>query len=119
MKRRGFNVSTAALAAAAFLRDVALGAEEGALTGELTTVVETLLPFGRPGFPDVTSADVAGRIDVLFKLSTDQIFAGPLHGFADVASFPRGTDPLFAAELNFAPEVDIIELAKRDAAEFD
>lgn len=119
MKRRGFIVSTTALAAAAFLRDVALGAEGTTMAGELAPVVETLLPFGTPGFPDVASAEVVGRIDAIFKLSTDPIFAGSLHGFSDVASFPTGTDRLFAAESTFAPGIDIKELAKHDAATFD
>jgi hypothetical protein len=118
MRRKGFIASATAFAAAAFLRDVTLAAQGDGTAGELSAVVETLFPFDAIGFPRVTSAQLAARIDAIFSLSADPVFTGSLHGFGDVAAFSAGATPLFAAERAFLPAAHIDVLVTRDATSF-
>jgi hypothetical protein len=118
LRRSAFLSSASALAPAAFLRDVALAAEDDALKADLVPLVETLLPFGAPSFPPVRSAALVHRIDDLFKLDGSQIFQASLRGFSSLAAFAAGAQELFAAERAAVPDADGRVLLARDGAAF-
>lgn len=119
MNRAAFvRSSGAAAAAAAFLRSVALGAERGGLIEELTPLVKSILPFGTDGFPAVRAEVLVGRMGTLFGLDGDPVFLGSLAAFSEVASFPVGSDTLFAAERAAGDDVDVASLTLSDARAF-
>jgi hypothetical protein len=118
MVRRLTFVSTlAAAAAGAYLREVALADTLGG-TATLTSVIETLLPFGAAGFPLVSSDTVAQRVDSLFHLSESPAFAGSLATFSRLSEFSAGNGALFAIEQQTIPEVDVARAAAADALAF-
>lgn len=118
MNRIAFIGSGAAMVAAAFLRDVSLAAEGDTAGLELTSLVETLLPFGTSTFPPIPSAAVVQRINGLFKLTESPVFQASLRGFSSLALFSTGQNQLFAAERLISPEGDAHELIRHDAAAF-
>ena len=118
MKRTAFIGSGAALVAAAFLRDVSLAAEDDSAGLDLTSLVETLLPFGTAAFPAIPSTEIVQRLDGLFRLNESAVFQASLRGFSSLALFSTGQDQLFGAESAISPESDPRELIRRDAAAF-
>lgn len=119
MNRAVFVRSTGAtVAAAAFLRSVAIGAEVGQLATQLTPLVKSMLAFGADGFPDVEAEAVVGRIGALFELDGSSVFLGSLAAFSDVASFSTGSGALFTAESAAAVGVNVTALARSDARAF-
>jgi hypothetical protein len=95
-----------------------MAAEIDSVGPELQPVVETLLPFGSPAFPAISSAAIVQRLDELFKLSDNPVFQASLRGFSSLALFSTGQSRLFAAERAMAPGADPNELTRRDAAAF-
>ncbi len=118
MRRFAFLSSAAALAAAAFLQDVALAAEGDSVSAELAPLVETLLPFGTLSFPAVQRDTLVQRIDGLFKLESSPVFRASLRGFSELRTFSAGANQLFAAEKAAVPEADLKELTTIDATAF-
>lgn len=110
--------SAAAVAAAAFLRSVALGAEVGQATAQLTPMVKTMLAFEADGFPAVRAEQLVARMIALFDLDGSLAFVSSLAAFSDVASFSRGNNALFTAERAATAGVDVVALAASDARAF-
>ena len=113
MNRTGFISSIGAVAAVAFLKNVALaGVSEGPAL--MTPLVETLLPFASAGFPDVSVQMVVQRIETLYHLAESRTFAGSLSAFMRPRSFVAPGAALFAAEQSSVLEADTRALASAD-----
>lgn len=106
------------MVAATFLRDVSLAEEPDATGFEMTTLVETLLPFGSATFPKVPSSAIVQRLNGLFKLNESPVFQASLQGFSSLALFSTGQEQLFAAERAVSAGADPHEIIRRDAAAF-
>jgi hypothetical protein len=118
MKRSSFIETSAALAAATFLRGTALGAEAGAADDTMAALVETLLPFGLPSFPRVPPSEIISRIGETYALETSPAFIASLSAFSNTAAFPAGSKELFLAEHSGSPQSAPGALLARDAAAF-
>lgn len=119
MRRSAFVSSAAALVGAAFLRDVALAAPANPADDTFSLLLETLVPFGVPAFPAITSQELATRINALFNLGGSATFNGSLQAFDSLTVFLTGSQQLFAAEALDVPSADAPELVARDAAAFN
>lgn len=113
MNRTSFISSVGAAAAIAFLKDVAL-AHAVASPSPMMPLVETLLPIGSPGFPNVTGPMISDRIESLYHLSESRVFVASLATFMQPASFLEPSTALYAAEKVIDPHVDPAEMNRAD-----
>lgn len=116
MNRGSFvRATAAAAAAAAFLRDAAMGSASSEYVAVMQPIVETILPIGTPDFPNVEGAHIVTRIDGLYGLGKNATFLASLETFCDISSFATGTRELFATELATVGSVNVPDLVGRDS----
>lgn len=114
MNRTLFISSLGAAAAVAFLKDVALSdVSDG--SAFMAPLVETVLPFGSPGFPRVSARMVVERIESLYHLAESGTFRGSVSAFSRPGSFIVPDAALYAAERVDAPHADIRAQTLADA----
>lgn len=97
MQRSRFLISASALAAAAFLREVALAPAAPAPQAQIEALISTVVPFGA-GFPLAEPSQVVQRMETLFHLRENAAFQASLAAFASVGAFTAPPAELFELE---------------------
>lgn len=111
MRRSLFLGSATAIAAAAFLRDVGLAADLQRPPASLVPLIEALLPFESPAFPEISAEALAARVEALFGLDTSAVFQDSLRSFCALAAFPIGDDAAAFARSGLSPSSAFSELS--------